>query len=193
MVPKKAEGPDPNTYFENWLLHKFGKDTLTLLFAVERAPRVPTRPPPPGHPPHPVLVKILHYKNILCSPMQSYITVNGGKVLLFSHYSAEVQIGRAKSLDKMKRLQSQVPNYMSWLDQHEGWIRQEGLSWWGARSCILFNMGFHCVKFSGRNGIPKSMCITQCHFVVHAALPFFYSHICRVCRKLNFHTPSERG
>lgn len=56
-VTGKLESLDPNTYFENWLIHKFGKKHLTPLFAVEHVHRVHTRPLSPGLPTHPVIVK----------------------------------------------------------------------------------------------------------------------------------------
>lgn len=62
-VPEKVEGPNPAEYFESWLLNVFGKETLSPLFAIERAHRVPMRPLPPGAPPRTVLIKLLHFKD----------------------------------------------------------------------------------------------------------------------------------
>lgn len=67
-VPEKVEGSNPSDYFESWLLKTFGKETLTPLYAVERAHRVPMRPLPPGAPPRPVLIKLLHFKDRDNSP-----------------------------------------------------------------------------------------------------------------------------
>lgn len=46
-MPEKDEGKNPVEFIEHWLTATFGKNNLTPFFLVERAHRVPPRPPPP--------------------------------------------------------------------------------------------------------------------------------------------------
>lgn len=50
-LPKRVEGRDPTALAENWLLQIFGKNAFSPFYAVERAHRVPLRPPQLGGPP----------------------------------------------------------------------------------------------------------------------------------------------
>lgn len=53
-LPEQVEGRDPTTFVENWLIDIFGKNASSP-FAVERAHRVPSRPP------RSILARLLHY------------------------------------------------------------------------------------------------------------------------------------
>lgn len=41
----KSEGKDPTIFVENWLVEIFGREAFSPFFTVERAHRVPGRPP----------------------------------------------------------------------------------------------------------------------------------------------------
>lgn len=60
---EKVEGNNPVVFIENWLQSLLGAGVFTPQFAVERAQRLPCRPPPPGAPPRPFLLKCLNYKD----------------------------------------------------------------------------------------------------------------------------------
>lgn len=49
-LPERSEGPDPTVFLEKWLKDLFGEQSFSALFALERAHRVPSRPPQPGAP-----------------------------------------------------------------------------------------------------------------------------------------------
>ena len=50
-LPEGAEGKDPTTYLEDLLTATYGREAFSSMFAVERAHRMPARPPPQGAPP----------------------------------------------------------------------------------------------------------------------------------------------
>lgn len=151
-VPEKIEGSNPSDYFESWLVTVFGKETLSSLFAVERAHRVPLRPLPPGAPPRPVLIKLLHFKDrdtILRKARDlPDAMINGCRVSFYPDFSAEVQKRRMQFLDVKKRLRNLLVPYAmlypaklrvaalgtthffelpkdasSWLDNHESQLK----------------------------------------------------------------------
>lgn len=61
-VPERVEGKNPVAFIEAWLTDTFGCYTLSPMFAVERAHRVPVRPPPQGAPPR-LFFHLLNYKD----------------------------------------------------------------------------------------------------------------------------------
>lgn len=62
-IPEWAEGKNSLTFIEKLLLSTFGEDAFSPMFLVERAHRVPERPPPPGANPHPFLFKLPNFKH----------------------------------------------------------------------------------------------------------------------------------
>lgn len=62
-IPEKIERKNPVTFIKQWLFNTFGKDSLSSMFSVERAHRVPACPLPPDAPPRPFLFKMLNYNN----------------------------------------------------------------------------------------------------------------------------------
>ncbi|CAJ0928425.1 unnamed protein product [Ranitomeya imitator] len=94
-IPEKAEGRNPTEYIENWLLETFGDMALTKVFAVERAHRVPPKPPVPGANPRTMLAKILNYRDgdIILRKARDMtdLTVEGQRIAIYPDYSALVQ------------------------------------------------------------------------------------------------------
>lgn len=45
-LPEGSEGSDPMAFLERWLIETFGRETFSQQFSIERAHRVPFRPPP---------------------------------------------------------------------------------------------------------------------------------------------------
>lgn len=109
-IPEKAEGKNPVAFIEAWLTGTFGKDAFSSMFAVERAHRVPTRPPPQGAPPRAFLFRLLNYRDRDTILSKARVTpslkVDNTKISLFPDFSAEVQRQRAKFLDIKKRLRA---------------------------------------------------------------------------------------
>ena len=114
-LPEKVEGRDPTAYVEGWLLDIFGKNSFSPLFAVERAHRVPARPPAPGGPPRPMLAKLLHYRDretvLRQARERANIQHNGTRVSFYPDFSAEVQRRRAKFFDVKRRLRQLQLSY----------------------------------------------------------------------------------
>lgn len=116
-IPEKSEGKNPVHFIESWLLDTFGKESFSPMFAVERAHRVPARPPPPGAPPRPFLFKLLNYKDrdaiLHKARTTADLSVGNARISLYPDFSAEVQRRRAKFIDIKKRLRNlNVPYYM---------------------------------------------------------------------------------
>lgn len=109
-VPEKSEGKDPVAFFESWLLDTVGKDLLSAHFSIERAHRVPLRPPPPGAPPRPILIKMLHFRDrdiaLRRAREKGDMTTNGARVLLYPDFSGEIQRQRMQFQDIKKRLRA---------------------------------------------------------------------------------------
>lgn len=118
-VPEKEEGRDPVTFFESWLMEVMGKNILSPFFAIERAHRVPARPPPPGAPPRPILMKLLHFRDrdaiLRAAREKGDITLQGRKVSFYPDFSNEIQKKRLQFLDIKKRLRGlEVPYSMQY-------------------------------------------------------------------------------
>lgn len=62
-LPERSEGSNPIAFLEGWLREIFGPTTFTLLFAIERAHRVPFKAPQEGGYPRPLLPKLLNYND----------------------------------------------------------------------------------------------------------------------------------
>lgn len=62
-IPEKSEGNNATGFVEQWLRTHVTTEGLTDHFSVERAHRLPPRPPAPGRPPRPLIARILDYKD----------------------------------------------------------------------------------------------------------------------------------
>lgn len=103
------EGKNPVHFIEQWLIEKFGKESFSPMFAVERAHRDPSRPLPPGNPPRAFLLKLLYYKDrdtILSKAhtLGDDLVIDNSKISLFPDFLAEVQKQRAQFNEVKKRL-----------------------------------------------------------------------------------------
>lgn len=109
-VPEKEEGRDPVAFFEAWLMEVMGKNILSPFFAIERAHRVPTRPPAPGAPPRPVLMKLLHFRDrdaiLRAAREKGDIMMHGHRISFYPDFSADIQKKRMQFLDIKKRLRN---------------------------------------------------------------------------------------
>lgn len=109
-VPERVEGRDPVAFFESWLKETIGSDALSPYFTIERAHRVPPRPPPPGAPPRPVLMKLLHFRDrdtlLRVAREKGDLSINGHRVSLYPDFSGEIQKKRMQFVDIKKRLRN---------------------------------------------------------------------------------------
>lgn len=114
-LPEKAEGSNPVSFIETWLKETFGDKNLSSMFTVERAHRVPFRPPPPGALPRPFLLKLLHYRDrdaiLTMARQKQTIEHLNSKISIYPDYSAEVQRKRAQYHEVKKRLRDMEITY----------------------------------------------------------------------------------
>lgn len=104
--PEGVEGRHPKEFLEGWLTEHMEPGTFTKMFAIERAYRVPGRPPPKGVVPRPMIAKILHFRdreNIL-KWAEIGPEFNGYRILIYRDFSAATQKQRASFQPVKKRL-----------------------------------------------------------------------------------------
>lgn len=106
--PEKAEGKQPEDFLEMWLKENMVNNTFSRLFAIERAHRVPSKPPSPGSHPHPMIARILHFRdreNILCAARtMGDLQFNGNRISIYPDFSSATQKQRASFVHVKKRL-----------------------------------------------------------------------------------------
>lgn len=113
--PEGIEGKEPEIFLENWLKATMGPDTFSLMFAIERAHRVPMRPLPPGSPPRPLLAKLLHFRDketvLRTARNMQELKYNGSRVSIFPDYSAATQKQRTAFAAVKRRLRDKQLSY----------------------------------------------------------------------------------
>lgn len=62
-LPKTAEGNDSASFLDNFLISNFGRAAFSVMFVVERAHRIPARPPPQGAPLCTLIAKFLNFRD----------------------------------------------------------------------------------------------------------------------------------
>lgn len=115
-IPEKIEGKNPVAFMEKWLLSTFGRDAFSSMFAIERAHRVPPRPPRPGEPPRPFLFKLLNFKDrdaalALARTKGDLMKMDNARISFYPDFSAELQRRRAKFTEVKKRLRRYEVTY----------------------------------------------------------------------------------
>lgn len=115
-IPKRAEGKNPLAFTENWFVSTFGDQSFSKMFAVERAHRVPAKPPRPGEPPRPFLFKVLNFKDrdaILqhARAKGDLMKIDNARISFYPDFSAEVQRRRAKFTEVKKPLRKYAVTY----------------------------------------------------------------------------------
>lgn len=109
-LPEKEEGADPATYLETLLLKTYGREAFSVMFAVERAHRVPARPPPPGAPPRTFIAKFLNFRDrdkiLKLTRERGNIQIGNSQIAVFPDFSSEVQRKRAQYQEVKRRLRT---------------------------------------------------------------------------------------
>lgn len=118
-LPERSEGQHPCDFTERWLKELLPEAHFSNLFAVERAHRVPARPPPPGAPPRPFLARMLSSKDrdaaLQAARKIPELKYNGTSISIFPDFSAALQKIRATFTDVKRRLRSRsVPYSMAY-------------------------------------------------------------------------------
>lgn len=102
-LPKKTEGNNTAEYLESLLIDQSGREAFSVMFAVERAHRIPAKPPPVGAPPRTFIAKFLNFndrdKILRLTREKGNIQVCNGHVAVFPDFSNEVQKKRAQFQD----------------------------------------------------------------------------------------------
>uniref|UniRef100_A0A803JV19 L1 transposable element RRM domain-containing protein n=1 Tax=Xenopus tropicalis TaxID=8364 RepID=A0A803JV19_XENTR len=113
--PERAEGTTPEEFVTTWLLSNFDRNKLSGAFAIERAHRVPAKPPPPGAPPRPLLARVLNAIDrdsiLRMAREKSTLQYQASKISIYADFSSEVQKLRAKFQDAKRRLRAENIQY----------------------------------------------------------------------------------
>lgn len=100
--------PEPSLKEVLWAVDTFGQESFTPFFAIERAPRVPTRPPQAWSPPRSLLAKMLYYKDKVIIMRRAReignILYNGTRVSIYPDFSPDLQKRRAKFREKKTQI-----------------------------------------------------------------------------------------
>lgn len=114
-LPERAEGADPCAFIESWLKTTLPDAALSSVYAIERAHRVPARPPPPGAPPRPFLARLLSSRDrdaiLQAARRKGELRYNNSVIALFPDFSAALQKQRASFLHVKKRLRDMGVQY----------------------------------------------------------------------------------
>lgn len=114
-LPEGCEGNNPIQFMEDWLREKFGRDSFSATFAVERAHRIGPKTPAPGGHPRPFIFKLLCFRDKVTILQKARelrnIQHNGARISLYPDFSPELQRQRAKFGDCKHKLQQLRINY----------------------------------------------------------------------------------
>lgn len=106
--PEKAEGKQPEDFLELWLKDNMADTMFSRLFAIERAHRIPSKPPTPGAHPCPIIACILHFRDresiLHAARTGGEVQYNGYHISIYPDFSAATQKQRASFIHVKKRL-----------------------------------------------------------------------------------------
>ena len=109
-VPEKTEKDNMIVFLETWIREQIAPDGLSPHYALERAHRVPERPPMAGAPPRPIIAKLLHYRDrdhiLTQARLKGDLKIGNSKVMLFPDFTREVQRKRATFIGVKRRLRA---------------------------------------------------------------------------------------
>lgn len=107
-IPEKCEGRNATTFVEQWLRTNISSEGLTSHFSVERAHRLPSRPPEPGRPPRPLIARILDYRDrdtlLRAARERAPIVFENKTISLYPDFTLAVQKSRATFLEVKRKL-----------------------------------------------------------------------------------------
>ncbi|KAM9320225.1 LOW QUALITY PROTEIN: X-linked retinitis pigmentosa GTPase regulator [Gastrophryne carolinensis] len=109
-IPERAEGDAPESFVENLIKNVLAPEGLSPFFVVERAHRIPFRPPPPGAPPRPFILKLLNFRDrdtiLMAARKRRDILFDGAKLSFFPDFTSEVQKQRRSFNEVRARLRA---------------------------------------------------------------------------------------
>lgn len=111
-LPERTKGTDPAAFIEEWFKTVFPEAPFSKAYAVERAHRVPARPPPPSRP---LLAKLLNWRDrdmlLTQARRKQVITHGNANISLFPDFSAELQKKRATFTVVKRKLREKSLQY----------------------------------------------------------------------------------
>ena len=112
-IPEKLEKGRMLDFLESWLREQIAPEGLSQHYALERAHRVPARPPVAGAPPRPIVARLLHFRDHILAQarLKGDIRIGNSKVMVFPDYTREVQKKRASFQGVKKRLRQNGLTY----------------------------------------------------------------------------------
>uniref|UniRef100_A0A803K8T1 L1 transposable element RRM domain-containing protein n=1 Tax=Xenopus tropicalis TaxID=8364 RepID=A0A803K8T1_XENTR len=116
-LSERAEGNIAEKFIEQWLTTSFGQAASSPAFTVERAHRVPGRPPPPGAPPRPLIARLLNYRDrdtaLSEARKAGELIYENQRISIYPDFSTEVRKQRAKYTEAKRQLKmKQIPYAM---------------------------------------------------------------------------------
>ncbi|KAJ1092833.1 hypothetical protein NDU88_005943 [Pleurodeles waltl] len=113
-IPEGKEGKNPTQYVEEWL-KSIAEDRLSVHFVVERAHRIPSRKPPPGAPAHPLIARILNFRDrdtiLQIARELDPIIVDSARISCYPDYTMIVQKRRTSFQGVKQRLRAEGITY----------------------------------------------------------------------------------
>lgn len=95
---------------ETWLQETLPEASLSLMFSIERAHKVPACSPSPGAPPRPLLARQLNSRDgdaiLQAARCKGHIMYNNSNITIFPVFSAALQKVRATFTSMKKRLRN---------------------------------------------------------------------------------------
>ena len=108
-LPERSEGSNTISFMEGWLRDIFGPDTFSSFFSIERAHRVPFKPPQEGGRPRSLLFKLFYYGDKVTLLQKARergdITYNGARISFYPDFSPDLQKRRAEFTQIKRTLQ----------------------------------------------------------------------------------------
>ena len=97
--PEKSESPNAELFLEEWLLKEVLRPPVPKFFSIERAHRIPGKPPIPGAFPRPLIARLLNFRDrdliLQIFRTKGPIQFNGQRITAYPDFTAEVQRKRS--------------------------------------------------------------------------------------------------
>lgn len=110
--PEKAEGKQPEDFLELWLKDNMVDTMFSCLLAIERAHRIPSKPPPGAHP-RLIIACILHFRDpesiLRAARTGGDLQYNGNRISIYPDCSAATQKQRASFIHVEKKAPRLTP------------------------------------------------------------------------------------
>ena len=114
-VPEKEEGRDVEEFVESLIKQGLQPRNLSEFFTIERAHRIPGRPPQPGGPPRTIIAKLLHYRDrdtiLQAARVAPAVKLNNATIRFFPDFTLQVQQARRGFLEVKAALRKEGLKY----------------------------------------------------------------------------------